>query len=352
LDTLKRFKKEFNAWVRAYNRTYDYRTNPDELLSKLEKRIPDTTLRQIGGAFENGWLINESEQHRGYFVKESDRPGKRGGLPTITHVGNGIVNPWWELYVQLADYSRIRTVAEQHGKTVRLEDQLMDIVVYAGSSMILYVENKTDKIQAIKLLEGMREYGASGFQLDDPDKGNDSLRKAKYIVRETARPKFFALSAVDFEQIFQVDYLNQRNRFRINKKSLSLTEPLLEEYEYGQTQPRSVVDPLALDIDYLLGDKIWISPGSGKTAYNFYCPTKRGDAVVMGIYEDGRIWSDLRKLGKRMTANLSTQLAALGIDLDTSKSWTFWKRNEEILNLHNEDSFQIARQIKASIIID
>jgi hypothetical protein len=34
----------------------------------------------------------------------------------------------------------------------------------------------------------MRRYAAAGFKLDDPDRGIDPLRKAKYLVRTDAHP--------------------------------------------------------------------------------------------------------------------------------------------------------------------
>lgn len=349
MDTLKRFRKEFRGWVRALNQAKGFNALPDEVLERLEYRIPKTMLHQIGGAFINGWLQKEPEPDRGYFVKESDRKGPRGGQWMLEHAGEGRINPCWELYVQLADYSRIRTVAERHGLTTRLEDRLMDITVYAGKKLILYVENKAKKQQAHHLLVRMRKYGESGFDIDAPDKGNDPLRKAKYLVREGAYPKYFALSAVDFEQMFLVEYHDKKNRFTLHECDLSLTEPLLNAIIEGETLPTSPVDPLALELEHLIGDRIWVSPGSGKTAYNFYVSSDRGDAIFIGVYEDGRIWSDFRTLGEEISDRLARELSSLGITFDTSKDWQFWRKNDQMLNLHNEDSRDIACKIVTAL---
>ena len=59
----------------------------------------------------------------------------------------------------------------------------MDLTIRDGDALVLYVEHKTRLADVKKLLPAFIEYGRSGFDLDDPDKGNDPLRKAKYLVR-------------------------------------------------------------------------------------------------------------------------------------------------------------------------
>lgn len=350
MDSLERFRSEFRGWVRAHNRAKGFDSSPDEVLKRLESRVPAAMLRQIGGAYINGWLQNESKRNRGYFVKESDRMGPRGGQWTLEHAGGGHVNPCWELHVQLADYGRLRTVAERHGLTTRLEDRLMDITVYAGQNLLLYVENKTKKEEAIRLLKRMREYGNTGFDLGDPDKGNDPLKKAKYLVRNGAYPQFFALSAIGFEQVFRVEYLDGDNRFVLHDSELALTEPLLDTIAEGDAPPRSFVDPLALEIEHLAGDMLWVSPGSGATAYNFVVPSDAGDAIFLGVYEDGRVWSDVRALGEKTASRLASELAFLGVTLDTSKDWHFWRKNDQMFFLQDEDPVDIARRVVAALL--
>lgn len=342
MDALERFHKEFKTWVYAHNRATNFNSDPDEILERLEKKIPVTMLRQIGAAYINGWLRNETGENRGYFVKETDRRSPRGGLWMLENSGEGKVNPCWEQYVQLSDYSRIRTISERQGMVTRLEDNLMDIAVYAGERLLLYVENKTEKATAIHLLKHMKEHGKNGFSLDDPDK-HDHLKKAKYLYRNEALPQYFALSAVDFEQVFRVEYIGENNRFNLHETNFSLTEPLVEQFVEGKTNPRSMIDPLALEIERISGDAIWISVGTGKTAFNFYVPTEKGDSIILGVYEDGSIWSDLSKIGNEIASRLSKCLNKIGITLDHTKQWQFWKREEKLLNLHNEDPVEIAR---------
>ena len=93
MDALDRFRKEFKKWVKAHNRAKSFNSDPDEILERLEQRLPESMLRQIGGAYINGWLRNENGQDRGYFVKETDRKGPRGGQWTLENAGEGKVNP-------------------------------------------------------------------------------------------------------------------------------------------------------------------------------------------------------------------------------------------------------------------
>ena len=60
MDALERFRLEFRDWVRALNRVKGFNSSPEEVLERLGSRIPEAMLRQIGGAFINGWLINDS----------------------------------------------------------------------------------------------------------------------------------------------------------------------------------------------------------------------------------------------------------------------------------------------------
>lgn len=276
MTAIERFRREFRRWVQAHNRAKGYTTDPGGFPSTLQGHIGETRLARIGSAYLNGWLETETEPGRGYFVRDSDRPGRRGGQFTITHQGEGKVAPCWELFVQLADYAWLRTVAERHGQEVRFEDRLMDLTVRAGGRLVLYVEQKTTRHLAKKLVDRMRRYGDEGFTLEDPDRGNDALRKAKYLVRDESHPIYFGLSAVNYRQLFKVEYLDG-NRFRLIDDARSFTAPLVEYRASadGQPSPWSPVDPLAMEMEGLCPE-IWISVGSEQTAYNFYCPTEGG----------------------------------------------------------------------------
>ncbi len=351
MTALERFRREFRKWVLAHNASKGYTTKPETLLRTLELRIGGRYLAQIGSAYLNGWLRTEAEPGRGYFVRETDRPGLRGGQFTITHQGQRHVAPCWELFVQLADYAWLRTVGQRHELTVRLEDRLMDLTVRTANRIVLYVEHKTTRQNATKLLSGMRKYGDRGFGLDDPDRGDDALRKAKYLVRADSHPIYFGLSAIGYHQLFKVEYLDG-DRFRLNDDARPFSAPLVEHARArasgGRVPPWSPVDPLAIEMDRLCPE-IWISVGSKRTAYNFYCPTEHGDAIVIGVYEDGAIWSDLAGLGANRAARLVQALAEQGIKLDATKKWAFWRTGRARLNLETIDPLAIAGAVRTSL---
>jgi hypothetical protein len=259
------------------------------------------------------------------------------------------VAPCWELFVQLADYGWLRTVAENHGQEVRLEDRLMDLTVRAGNLLVLYVEHKTTRQTAEKLLDGMLQYGDKGFSLADPDRGNDALRKAKYLVRVDSRPIYFGLSAVDFRQLFKVEYLDG-NRFRLIEDARSFGAPLPEYRvcEGDEARPWAPVDPLAVEMERLCPD-VWISVGTKQTAYNFYCPTEQSDALVVGVHQNGEVWTDVRRLGADRAVRLAAGLTHHGITLDVTKEWAFWRVGRAKLNLETADPVAIAEAVQSAV---
>jgi len=349
MTAIERFRTEFRKWVQSHNAAKGYATDPEKLFRKLEAQVGKTTLTRIGSAYLNGWLQTEPDVDRGYFVREADRPGRRGGQFTVTHQGQGQVAPCWELFVQLADYACLRTVAERHGQEVRLEDRLMDLTVRAGSRLVLYVEHKTTRKLAEKLLAQMRQHGEKGFTLDDPDRGNDALRKAKYLVRDGAHPIYVGLSAVNYRRLFKVEYL-EGNRFRLIDDTRLFSAPLVEyrTSAEGKAPPWSPIDPLANEIERLCPE-VWISVGSEQTAYNFYCPSERGDVIALGVYENGEIWTDVARLGPERARRLASELARLQVVLDATKEWAFWRAGRGKLNLAAVDPVLIAEAVRSAL---
>src|SRR5688572_7916586 len=154
MTAVDRFRSEFRRLVAAHNEAKGFATNPEALLDLLAHRIGQNRLVRIGSAYLNRWLQTEDDQDCGYFVREADRPGLHGGQVTLTNQGQGQVAPCWELFVQLADYAWLRTIAARRRHAVRLEDRLMDLTVRAGSTLILYVEQKVTRDAAERLLKG------------------------------------------------------------------------------------------------------------------------------------------------------------------------------------------------------
>ena len=348
-SALSKFQVEFRKWVLAYNTAKTIDCDPENLLKLLTTRIPEDRQMHIGAAILNGWLEAEKDPNRGYFVRESDRPGNRGGQPTITHNGNGNHAPWWELFIQLADYGWLRGIAERYGQQVRIEDRLMDLTVTAGDRLILYIEHKEKSASAGKLLERLLYYGETGFNLKDPDRENDPLKKAKYLVRDGAHPMYFGLSAVGYRKMFKVEY-GDCNRFQLIEDNRGFSAPLAEYPVSSNMKTRlwASVDPLASEIERLCPE-VWISIGTGQTAFNFYVPGSNGDAIIIGMYKNDEIWTDIAGIGSEKAERLASELSKIGIYIDTGKQWCFWKRDGANLKLRDADPIEIAVVIRVCL---
>src|SRR5688572_160808 len=98
---IDRFRIELRRWIAAHNQAKGFQTDPVETFSALADRLGMEPLAKIGSAFINGWLATEKDPGRGYFVREHDRPGTRGGQFVIINRGDGKADPCWELFVQL-----------------------------------------------------------------------------------------------------------------------------------------------------------------------------------------------------------------------------------------------------------
>lgn len=349
VDAIGRFRQLFVGWVKAHNESKSYSSDPNAMLERLDARIPAELQKQIGGAFLNGWLRNDDRTGNGYIVRSVEPKGRGVGLNAITGKGKGEAGPWWEFYVQIADFSKLRTMAEERGLTVRLEDRLMDIAVWAGESLLLYVENKVEERDAAALVKRMIEYGVAGFDLSSDDRRNDPLRKAKYLFNARARPEYFAVSAVGYQKVYRVLYGDENNQFTLEPVGGSILDPVLNARDSGAAPERRGVDMLVSALDRLVGNRVWVSPGTGQTAANVYVSALAGDAIALGLYEDGRVWTNTRSFGSQSAGTLAKELGKRGVELDTSKGWAFWKAGGADFVLLPENADAVAEAMAAIV---
>jgi hypothetical protein len=332
-----------------------FNVEPESLLVELQAQISLELLRLIGAAIHDGWLIT-AEDGRGYFVRETaaDSPAQ----PTVYHAGNGKVIPWWELYIQLADYARLREIAGRRGLVVRMEDRQMDITVWAGDRMLLYVENKVTATKAKTLLSKMRRYGELGFELTDDNKGNDPLRKAMYLFQDDCQPPYFAISAIGYQQLFKVEYGENSHRFSLIEQPGDITTPLIYAEATGVPPMRSSADALAVELQRAAyerepesGERLWLSPGTGQTAFNAYVhsPIVGNDTIVVAAYKDGRVWSALKEIPPELVNRLSGALSEIGISVDTAAQYPFWRKGGSVMMLTESDAPSIAEAVVSAI---
>jgi hypothetical protein len=119
-------------------------------------------------------------------------------------------SPNWEYFVQVAEYVRLVLLTRDLGFQLAFEDDLMDIGVYHEGRLILCCEVKETPRQASLLLRALKRYEA-GVDWTQPDRGNDPLRKAKYILKR--RPSYFSVVAVGTRHEFSI--LEADGRFHL-----------------------------------------------------------------------------------------------------------------------------------------
>jgi hypothetical protein len=343
-NAIDTFRNEFRKWARAHKPSSD----AEALLESLHSKIPTNTLTQIGSGLLNGWLSTNTTPDKGYYVREVGRASSSPGLTMLSRVSGDNIAPCWEYYLQLSDYCQLMPMATAHNLIIRLEDQLMDIAVWRGKQELrLYVENKVSAATAASSLKKLIVIGQSGFNLDDPDVRNDPLRKAKYIAR--ARPEYFALRAIGFEKLFSVTFDGPLNQFRLDEIDDHFLYALHNITGDGSSPVGRVADTLALALAQEMGDSIWISLGSGQTALNVYLPNQAGDSIVLGLYENGMVWTDLHKIDERLAQLPIHRLAALNIQVDSSKEWAFWMRDGTRFMLHESEANAVASAFAATV---
>lgn len=77
----------------------------------------------------------------------------------------------------------------------------MDIGVYRDSRLVLCCEVKETPLQASRLVSAVKNY-EGGVDWTAPDRGNDPLRKAKYLLKH--KPSYFSVVAIGVRHEFSV----------------------------------------------------------------------------------------------------------------------------------------------------
>ena len=89
----------------------------------------------------------------------------------------------------------------------------MDITVSSASGELLwYLEVKEKASDVSAFMQDIERHGTVGVDLDAADRGNDALRKAKYLIQY--RPMYFSVSAIGIRIDRQVSY-ESGSRFRL-----------------------------------------------------------------------------------------------------------------------------------------
>jgi hypothetical protein len=164
----------------------------------FDSRVPAELQARVGAGIREGLITVDR-----YYFRAVGLPPKKGPYKLVGRSQTGAPQPHWEYYVQLAEYVRLVRVLGSAGLTIGLEDGLMDITVRRDGGLLWAVEVKENAAKLLDLQAAFRRYG-SAVPLARPDRGNDGLRKSKYLVLN--RPPFFSLLALGARFDYAMSY--------------------------------------------------------------------------------------------------------------------------------------------------
>ncbi len=193
-------------WSRAACEAWRCPEPGDDYYERISRRLPDGLRSLIALGVGEGYIIPDGAK---FTLK--GLPGKGPYAWFSRRSTPAAPSPNWEYFVQVAEFVRLSRIAGPHGFRVTFEDHLMDLALYDETRLLVCCEVKERASQAQELIRRIREY-ESGVNLAEADRGNDPLRKAKYIVKR--QPPYFSVVAIGVRLEFRVRHLEGR-RFEL-----------------------------------------------------------------------------------------------------------------------------------------
>ena len=191
------------GWVGAACREWGYPEPGEDYYERIFRRLPEGLCTLLAVGVKEGSIIPQGPK---FTLK--DLPQGKGPYAWFSRrSAPKEPSPNWEYFVQAAEFVRLSHIAESQGLTVTFEDQLMDLTLYRDGRLVVCCEVKERASQIQELASKLRVYG-EGVNLSQPDRGNDPLRKAKYLVRR--RPEYLSLIAIGVRFEYRVLYLKGR----------------------------------------------------------------------------------------------------------------------------------------------
>jgi len=203
-SALKKFDSSFRNWVIAACRKWGYTMPSEEYYTKIHERLPQGLRTALGLGIEKGLII---PKEGGIAFTLKGLPANKGPYHWFSHNRNPKPAPNWEYFVQVAEFIRLHTTADINNLSITFEDDNMDIALYQNDKLIVCCEVKERIGQLQKLIKGIKEHQC-GVVLSTADRGNDPLRKAKYIVRR--KPEYFIGVAIGARLEYKVTYMKAR----------------------------------------------------------------------------------------------------------------------------------------------
>ena len=187
-------------------------------------RIPITIKRKVAQMVEMGICFPDIKP--AHFRIADWKKGKGGPYSWFSYYSsNQVIGPNWEYFVQVAAF---RDLMLEHGfipewmkfeyhEPMQKGDMPVDIAIKVPNGPKIFVEVKETKSQWENLIHSIHEIKNKGVDLSTPDRGNDPLRKAKYII--TGRPDFFVGYSPEGFDSYSVTY-ETVGRFTLRKAEI------------------------------------------------------------------------------------------------------------------------------------
>lgn len=193
------FDSHFVAWVQAACKEWSYPEPSEPYYEKVFARLPEGLRTLLGNGITEGLIISEGDsfslkglqEGKGPYHWFTRNPSKKE--PSVN----------WEYLVQVAEFVRLFRIANVRNMILNFEDDLMDLALYEGERLVVCCEVKERADQMEELIRGIEEH-QEGVNFTKPDRGNDPLRKAKYIVKR--RPQYFCGVAIGTRFEYRVHY--------------------------------------------------------------------------------------------------------------------------------------------------
>lgn len=198
-DYARVFDLHFRRWVASVCDAWLYERPNEAFYARVRTRLTDPVVEWVGYGIERGAIIEQ-----GFVFNVADNAPGKGPYQWFSR-RKAATEPQcnWEYYVQAAFFARLWEPCRGASYTLTFEDALMDLAIRGQGKLLWCVEVKESAPQITRLLRALVIPGTA-VNLEAPDRGNDPLRKAKYLVRH--KPEFFSAVAIGSEHHFRVVY--------------------------------------------------------------------------------------------------------------------------------------------------
>lgn len=202
---ISKFDKFFKKMVSRTCKEWGYELPSDEYYENIYERLP-IGLREVIASGLSSKLIMDIglSKSKSAAFRLSVLPDTKGPYSWFEHNNKkGQPQPCWEYFVQIGEFTRLYELFKDKKTELKFEDDLMDIGIYRNKKLWVCCEIKEKSSQAKNLIRGIKKY-QDVSNLPEKDRGNDPLRKAKYIVKQ--KPSYFYLVALGRRYEFRIEY--------------------------------------------------------------------------------------------------------------------------------------------------